>query len=85
MLNGRCSLSYLEQMATGSDLASELNKSSPPSEVDHKSSIPDSVAEREAVRRLDWTILPVVTMFYLLSYLVCARHIYRSFCLHRPE
>jgi len=28
--------------------------------------------EREAVRRIDYTVLPTVTMFYLLSYLVSA-------------
>ena len=33
--------------------------------------IADSDLERKAVRKLDYTILPVMTMFYLLSFLVC--------------
>jgi hypothetical protein len=28
--------------------------------------------ERKAVRRIDHTVLPIITMFYLLSYLVSA-------------
>jgi hypothetical protein len=28
--------------------------------------------ERKAVRRIDYTVLPIVTMFYLLSFLVSA-------------
>jgi len=32
--------------------------------------IVDSDLERRAVRKLDYTILPVMTMFYLLSFLV---------------
>lgn len=32
----------------------------------------DTEAERKAVRKLDLTVLPVVTMFYFLSFLVSA-------------
>jgi hypothetical protein len=32
----------------------------------------DRELERRAVRKLDYTILPVMTMFYLLSFLVSA-------------
>lgn len=30
----------------------------------------DSIAEKQAVRKLDLTILPLMTLFYLLSFLV---------------
>ena len=32
----------------------------------------DKDLERKAVRRIDFTILPVITIFYLLSFLVSA-------------
>lgn len=32
--------------------------------------VPDPKLERSAYRKLDWYVLPVVTMFYLLSFLV---------------
>ena len=28
-------------------------------------------AERQAVRKLDYTILPIVTLFYFVSFIVC--------------
>ncbi|KAJ3503782.1 hypothetical protein NLJ89_g8279 [Agrocybe chaxingu] len=41
------------------------------SKIEEKIGIPygDVELERKAVRRLDWSILPVMTMFYLLSFL----------------
>ncbi len=30
----------------------------------------DNILEKRAVRKLDWAILPVMTMYYLLSFLV---------------
>uniref|UniRef100_A0A8H7Y4K6 Major facilitator superfamily (MFS) profile domain-containing protein n=2 Tax=Psilocybe cubensis TaxID=181762 RepID=A0A8H7Y4K6_PSICU len=47
--------------ATGKDVSSTASRS------DH--SIIDVQAERRAVRKLDLTVLPIVTMFYLLSFL----------------
>jgi hypothetical protein len=37
---------------------------------DQKTVVVDSKAEMRAVRKLDYSILPIVSMFYLLSFLV---------------
>ena len=43
-----------------------------PMKTVNPSSEHDPQLERQAVRKLDYTILPIMTIFYLLSFLVCS-------------
>lgn len=47
----------------GEDSSSETEYGSPKSRI-------ITAAERRAVRKLDYSIIPIMTMFYLLSFLV---------------
>jgi len=42
------------------------------STVTESSHVVNKDLERKAVRRIDWAILPVITIFYLLAFLVSA-------------
>lgn len=47
-----------------------------PPHIDHE-------AERRAVRKLDYSIIPMISMFYLLSFLVSIHHFLDSLSLER--
>ena len=52
------------RLSTSSTPESPLNALGPLSELDLQ-------LERQAVRKLDYTILPFVTLYYLTSFMVC--------------
>ena len=52
---------------------------------DHESptsyELQDATMEKKAIRKLDFTVVPLVTMFYLLSYLVKRSPGFANLCL----
>lgn len=52
---------------------SELN--TPISSPDNVLSDAERLLEKNAVRKLDWAVLPLMTMYYLLSFLVSHKYI----------
>ena len=48
-----------------------LSLSSTPEPLTTELSEVDLQLERQAVRKLDYTILPIMSLFYLVSFLVC--------------
>lgn len=59
-----------------------VDPASKPSPAATSETLPlDKKLERNAIRKLDCTILPVMTMFYLLSFLVSVAYSIARMCL----